>query len=200
MPDVPHPNRFIERHGKTCDDALGRLEDLFGEMSRQYDAVADAYGFHCDGCTDSCCLTRFSHHTLVELLMLHRGVDALPPTARAAARGRAGKAVGMAAGSDGQWARTPCPLMEDGRCMVYPFRPMICRLHGLPHELHHPVRGIIQGPGCRVFDLACNGRIHRRLDRTPLYRRLAELEQSLRQATGFDGRICMTVAEMVHRF
>ena len=28
---------------------------------------------------------------------------------------------------------TPCPLLgEDGRCLVYDFRPMTCRLHGLP--------------------------------------------------------------------
>lgn len=29
---------------------------------------------------------------------------------------------------------TPCPLLgEDGRCLVYAFRPMTCRLHGLPN-------------------------------------------------------------------
>lgn len=28
---------------------------------------------------------------------------------------------------------TPCPLLDrDGRCLVYPYRPMTCRLHGLP--------------------------------------------------------------------
>jgi Fe-S-cluster containining protein len=28
---------------------------------------------------------------------------------------------------------TPCPLLaEDGTCLVYDFRPMTCRLHGLP--------------------------------------------------------------------
>lgn len=29
---------------------------------------------------------------------------------------------------------TPCPLLgEDGRCLVYDYRPLTCRLHGLPH-------------------------------------------------------------------
>ncbi|PLX95203.1 MAG: zinc/iron-chelating domain-containing protein [Desulfuromonas sp.] len=29
---------------------------------------------------------------------------------------------------------TPCPLLrKDGCCTVYPFRPMTCRLHGLPN-------------------------------------------------------------------
>jgi Fe-S-cluster containining protein len=29
---------------------------------------------------------------------------------------------------------TPCPLLgADGLCLVYPFRPMTCRLHGLPN-------------------------------------------------------------------
>lgn len=25
-----------------------------------------------------------------------------------------------------------CPLLEDGICMLYPYRPIICRTHGLP--------------------------------------------------------------------
>lgn len=38
---------------------------------------------------------------------------------------------------------TPCPLLgPDGRCLVYDYRPMTCRLHGLPlvdlmGEVHH---------------------------------------------------------------
>lgn len=29
---------------------------------------------------------------------------------------------------------TPCPLLgEDGRCLVYDYRPLTCRLHGIPH-------------------------------------------------------------------
>ena len=32
---------------------------------------------------------------------------------------------------------TPCPLLgADGLCLVYPFRPMTCRLHGLPNIDH----------------------------------------------------------------
>lgn len=28
---------------------------------------------------------------------------------------------------------TPCPLLDpDGHCLIYPYRPMTCRLHGLP--------------------------------------------------------------------
>ncbi|PLX79068.1 MAG: zinc/iron-chelating domain-containing protein [Desulfuromonas sp.] len=30
--------------------------------------------------------------------------------------------------------QTPCPLLgPDGSCLVYAYRPMTCRLHGLPH-------------------------------------------------------------------
>lgn len=29
---------------------------------------------------------------------------------------------------------TPCPLLsDDGRCLIYEYRPMTCRLHGLPN-------------------------------------------------------------------
>jgi Fe-S-cluster containining protein len=41
---------------------------------------------------------------------------------------------------DSQWQEmpeedeTPCPLLsDDGLCLVYKFRPMTCRLHGLPN-------------------------------------------------------------------
>lgn len=33
--------------------------------------------------------------------------------------------------------QTPCPLLDpNGRCLVYEWRPMVCRLHGLPNIDH----------------------------------------------------------------
>ena len=93
-----------------------------------------------------------------------------------------------------------CPLNCDGRCRLYAFRPMICRLHGLPHILRHPARGLIQGPGCHIFERDCQHTRPRPLDRTAPYQTLAGLEQTVRQGTGCQAPVGLTVAEMILAF
>jgi hypothetical protein len=99
-----------------------------------------------------------------------------------------------------QQLRHWCPLNFDGRCRLYTVRPMICRLHGLPHILRHPARGLIQGPGCHVFEQDCQRLRPHFLERTGHYRNLAALEQTARQSTGFSAPIGLTVAEMILTF
>jgi hypothetical protein len=53
--------------------------------------------------------------------------------------------------------------------------------------------GEVAGPGCAVF----GDREDVRLDRTPHYRALALLEQDLRKASGFAGRIRLSIAEIL---
>jgi hypothetical protein len=74
---------------------------------------------------------------------------------------------------------------------------MICRLHGIPHELNHPVKGRAMGPGCQEFVIQCGEKSYLPFDRTPLYRELADLEKSFRQATGLNVKMKMTIAEML---
>jgi hypothetical protein len=76
---------------------------------------------------------------------------------------------------------------------------MICRLHGLPFEMQRPDGLIDEGPGCERFEkerirqgLPC-----RRIDRTPFYRDLANLEKNIRQAVQYPHRFKMTIAEML---
>jgi Fe-S-cluster containining protein len=58
----------------------------------------------------------------------------------------------------------PCPLLEDGACLLYPARPIICRTHGMPiltREHGKPTvdfcpknfKGIASLPGNAVIDL-----------------------------------------------
>ena len=74
---------------------------------------------------------------------------------------------------------------------------MICRLHGIPHELSRPGQPAQAGPGCGEFLRRCGHQPHRPLDRTPLYTGLARLESELRQALGVRRRFKHTIAEML---
>ncbi|HSM88690.1 MAG TPA: hypothetical protein VLT56_01580, partial [Desulfobacterales bacterium] len=54
-------------------DVLKRLVPLYAAMDAAYEAAAAAYRFACMGCEESCCRTRFHHHTLVEYHGLRDG-------------------------------------------------------------------------------------------------------------------------------
>ncbi len=103
------------------------------------------------GC-DGCC----RHISLfpVEAVNLAQGLLRLPEKDAIQIREKA-----RAASPDG-----PCPLLEDGACRLYAFRPIICRTHGLPiltREFGNPTidfctknfREIESLPGRAVIDL-----------------------------------------------
>jgi Fe-S-cluster containining protein len=194
------PPPFPSPPDKVTGPFLVRLRQLFDRMDRAYDRAASAYGFVCRGCEDNCCHTRFSHHTLLEFLTLKRGWGRLPGSQRtlAAARSRSVLEQYRQADGSGTAARVLCPLNRDGDCTLYRHRPMICRLHGIPHELRQP-GGKVAGPGCADFDRQACGRPYVVFDRTPLYRDLALLERELRVALGLDPRqrFKYTVADVI---
>ena len=176
---------------------LDRLSAIFRKMDERYDETADKYGFVCTGCEDSCCRTRFYHHTLIEYFYLMSGLVSLNSNDRMMIHSRA-QAV------NSQWEKhcapgpgVMCPLNEAGRCRLYKHRPMICRLHGIPHELNHPIKGRAKGPGCHEFVIQCSEKSYIPFDRTPLYRELADLERSFRQEMGLSAKMKMTIAEML---
>lgn len=176
---------------------LDRLAAIYRKMDARYEEAASAYGFVCSGCRDNCCRTRFHHHTLIEYFYLKKGLSFLSPDDQAAI-------CSAAQAADSQWKRIGssnygimCPLNETGRCRLYAYRPMICRLHGIPHELNHPVRGRIQSPGCHEFIRQCGQKEYVLFDRTPLYLELADLEKSFRPETGIGIKMKQTIAEML---
>jgi Fe-S-cluster containining protein len=178
---------------------LERLRRIYAVMDTAFDQAASAYGFVCDGCEESCCRTRFHHHTLLEYIGLRDGFNDLPAERQTQMRERAAAAAGqhtreLVAGRD---AKPMCPLNADGRCGLYAHRPMICRLHGIPYELHPPGRSPQLGPGCAEFHRRCGRAVYHRFDRTPLYTALAHLESELQQVLGQRRKIRMTIAEML---
>lgn len=180
-------------------DYMQQLKRIYAAMDDAYDRAAKQYGFSCDGCRDNCCRTRFYHHTLIEYAYLKEGLETLSGEMQDPVKLRAITAMDTIEKAHGnrEAIRLMCPLNVDTRCILYPYRPMICRLHGIPHELKKPGQPGIMGPGCDTFDSRCGHRPYIPFDRTPLYRDMAKLESDLRQATRIQDKIKMTIAEMI---
>ena len=77
---------------------------------------------------------------------------------------------------------------------------MICRLHGIPHELTKPGRETFYGPGCGTFTRDFSQKDYFTFDRTPFYFRLAELEKVFKIKAGISESVKMTIARMVASF
>jgi Fe-S-cluster containining protein len=172
---------------------------LLAQMDAAYDRVAAKAGFVCNGCEDNCCRTRFYHHTLMELLYLQSGLVALPPgqQLRISDRAEAAAQQMKTLEWEGRPVRVMCPLNQQGRCVLYAHRPMICRLHGIPNVLRRPDGRVLTGPGCDAYDRQCGPTSGDPLDRTPLYTAMADLERRLRQRLGVSRKIKLTVAQMI---
>ncbi len=178
---------------------LEKAEALFASMDSAYDRAAGHYGFNCEGCDDNCCLTRFYHHTLLEYHLIRRGVSGLPSKKRAEIIRSAERVVRKSALLErrGEPVRLMCPLNFEGRCCLYRERPMICRMHGISHELRKPGAGRVQGEGCTAFESRCGGKTYLEFDRTPFYMEMAQLEQAFRLNLGEGGKFRKTIAEML---
>ena len=178
---------------------MQELTGLFERMDEAYGRAAGAHGFDCRGCEENCCRTRFHHYTLCEYLYLRKGFARLPESDRQRIGVKAVRVVEATAEADAQGrpAVVMCPLNENDRCILYAYRPMICRLHGIPHRLNRPDGRQQVGPGCADFDRQCGPTKSVFLDRTPLYAGLAELEQRARRQSAFKGKLRMTIAQIL---
>ncbi len=185
--------------GSVYPDFIERLKQIYAAMDQTYNAAAGHYGFACARCRDNCCRTRFYHHTVIEYTYFIEGLKTLTALKQDQVKSRALSVLDKTAGVDdnAEPVRLMCPLNFDELCILYPYRPMICRLHGIPHELKKPGQKTIYAPGCETFDHRC-GRIgYFEFDRTPFYRELAKLEQQVKPTLGLTGKFKMSVAEMI---
>ncbi|MFH1981245.1 MAG: hypothetical protein ABIL58_05350 [Pseudomonadota bacterium] len=178
------------------------VDEAYASMDAAYDDVARHYGFRCSGCEDNCCRTRFYHHTLSEMCTLFDGYSLLDSDVAAEVALRARSVVEAMARADdgGAVFDTVCPVNDAGLCLLYAHRPMICRLHGLPSAMTRPDGASMPGTGCDAFHQRHGTGDAPRLDRTPHYTRMAQLEQRLRRVVGWEGRLKLTVADMICLF
>jgi Fe-S-cluster containining protein len=186
----------------TLAPFLERLKIIFSAMDKKYQEAADHYSFYCTGCDDNCCFTRFFHHTLLEYFYIMEGYNTLVNEKQVEVKQRALEVCRKTreAGEKGVPVRLMCPLNVNNLCLIYTYRPMICRLHGIPHVLQRPGQGVLYAPGCEVFIERCQQKEPFKFDRTPIYREMAELEKELKQTIGITQKIKMTVAQMLVTF
>ncbi|MFW6081372.1 MAG: hypothetical protein ACOC7W_05615 [Desulfosalsimonas sp.] len=187
---------------KSLQEVIDSLEAMYREMDREYGRAASHYGFECNGCSDNCCLTRFYHHTFLEYICLRKGFAGLEKSRQKKIRDRAEKYVEALEENESRGGGSPlrmmCPVNESGLCVLYTVRPMICRLHGLPHELAPPGRPkMIFGQGCREFASRCGHLPYVSFDRTRFYMQMSELERKLKEILGISGKSKKTVAHMI---
>lgn len=100
---------------KNYFDLVRQIDVLCGKIGGRFpDQIACRAG--CDGCC--------RHISLfpVEAVALAFARRQLPVESAYRIRGKA-----RIASPDG-----PCPLLEEGRCLLYDARPIICRTHGMP--------------------------------------------------------------------
>jgi hypothetical protein len=173
------------------------LIGLYQKMDLAYNQVAARYHFHCNGCKDNCCTSLFFHHTFIEKAFVIQGFSQIEAAIQTQIRHKADDYVKQT--FTGQPAhrslKLMCPLNREGRCVLYFYRPMICRLHGLPHELHPPGRQEIRGPGCDAGRFDASTYIP--FDRTPFYVEMAALEQQFKHWHNKTGRPRQSIAQIL---
>jgi Fe-S-cluster containining protein len=181
---------------------MEEVRTLYEKIDAAYETAADSYGFECNGCADNCCMTYFFHYTHLEYLYLRKGFFTLDDTLQKQIRENAAEFNRLATEAEktgtrpGNW----CPANFEGKCSLYEYRPMICRLHGIPHELNRPGYETIYCPGCEEFEKIFGKDIYRRFDRTPFYSEMARLEKQLKQSANIDNKFKMTIAHMITTF
>lgn len=182
----------------SIEHLIDRLKGIYRAIDSTYQSAIDYYRFSCQGCHANCCYTRFFHYTHIEALYLHRGFKGLSPKERAEILQLAlDYEETYSKGTDDQ--AVLCPLNTSGLCVLYEWRPMICRLHGVPYELQD-VNGVAQFyGGCEKF-MSLNPETlptYRTLNRTIFYREMANLEGELRKTLGLQAPMPQTVAKIL---
>jgi hypothetical protein len=95
-----------------------------------------------------------------------------------------------------------CPLNEQGLCVLYKHRLLVCRTHGVPAAMTRPDGRTLRFPGCfrcqELVEARADGNVVPQVERTPLLQRLARLENDLLDhRRHLLPKIRMTIAEML---
>lgn len=180
------------------------LEDIYRELQQEYERLAGELDFSCSGCPDNCCDSYFLHHTYAEWAYLWEGVRALDQQKQDAliARAEAYLTACEEAESKGERPQVMCPANSEGLCQIYKHRLLVCRTHGVPAKMTRPDGQSMQFPGCficqEIVEAKGDGVVIEPVERTPLLRRLAVLENNLLyMKRHLHPKVKLTIAEML---
>ncbi len=181
------------------------LSEIYATMASDYDQVAGTISLTCTGCPDNCCDSYFLHYTYSEWAYLWEGIRALDDARLDRIIQRAKEYVEQSRLliARGERPQIMCPLNDEGLCSLYLHRLMICRTHGVPATLTRPDGQQLRFPGCfRCQEVVKSSYTDDTkapaMDRTILYKRLAQLESRfLGEKRGLLPKIKLTIAEMI---
>ncbi|MCX5872578.1 MAG: hypothetical protein NTY51_04980 [Deltaproteobacteria bacterium] len=161
-------------------DLSPRLKELYEEIDATYNDVSFQVGFNCEGCDGTkCCTVDLIVHTFAEMLYMRRGLRALNQDVRFQIIERSQKITELKRlDSNGDpYRNAVCAANFEGKCALYEYRPMICRLAGIAHFIDRPDDKRILGTGCVRYEGGVReNNPNARIDRTPFYRLMAEIE------------------------
>ena len=179
----------------------GQVADLYLDMESAYDRTAKELDFSCSGCPDNCCDSFFLHHTYTEWAYLWYGLKKLEDEQLKTIMEKASTYVIESETSlaKGERPIAMCPLNSEGRCTLYLYRMMICRLHGVPATFTRPDTQQLSFPGCfRCQEHISTKKSPAPLDRTGFFQRLVNLEiELLGEKRPKAPRVKLTIAQMV---
>ncbi len=125
------------------DEPIERLAVLAEEVDAEFAAIHErqAARMQCRAGCSACCRARLSI-TRVEEAFLRRGLATFSDERRAELSARVREEN-----------REMCPALDDdGRCGIYPFRPLLCRSYGVPLR-HRRAVALVNPPVIDVCDL-----------------------------------------------
>ncbi len=127
-----------------------RLEEIFRKLQDGYDRVAQELRFSCNECPDNCCDSYFLHHTYAEWAFLWIGFRRLDVRRQSTLleRSRTWLHQCEMAMATGERPMVMCPLNENGLCVLYEHRLLVCRTHGVPARITRPDGQELRFPGC----------------------------------------------------
>jgi len=186
------------------EKVLRQLCSIYKKLEQDYDDVARELKFSCTSCPDNCCDSYFLHYTYVEWAFLWLGFSKFDPLKQRGILRKSRDYIRQcdAVKKNGEWPQIMCPLNEGGLCILYEYRPLVCRTHGVPAALIRLDGQNRYFPGC----FCCQEIVRKRygagdspyVERTPSLRKLVLLEDELLDnRRGLMPKLKITIAEML---
>ena len=187
------------------ENLIPRIRELYRKIDSAYAAAAQKIGITCEDCDGViCCSVDLTLHTFVEISYVRLGFKMLEPSLQSEilAKSRWIVDAKREAPYGDRYRTAACALNFAGACILYEYRPMICRLAGIPHVFTRPDGSEAQSGGCKKFEETFRGQHpEARIDRSEFYREMAGIEIGAIRARGRrTEKLTVSEALVIERF